>query len=201
MSKLLNFGINTDIRHQDIYTPLFLATLRVNPIIVKELVNNKVNIDDVSTETNITALMEAVTKSEKIVDILLKSNCDVNLTDSNGKTALMYESESNGKIPYKLYDDNRDFAGFTSIYRLIRRQFGKYKFTSRNFKPPNINKIIDKLIKANSNINLKDNKGETALFYAVKKGKIETIGQLITAGININDTNNSGYSPINGSNK
>jgi len=196
VSKLLNLGINTDIRHQDIYTPLFLATLRVN-LIVKELINNKVNIDDVSTETNITALMEAVTKSEKIVDILLKSNCDVNLTDSNGKTALMYASESKGEIPYKLKLTVLDnFLFSVSAYRLIRRQFGKYKYTSRNFKPPNINKIIDKLIKADSNIKHKDKNGEIALFYAIKKGKVETIGQLIRAGIDINETDKYGYTPL-----
>ena len=67
---------------------LILACYRGNQEVAKFLIENKADLNYVSK--NGTALMACVVKSEfQLVDVLLKKNVNLDLTDVNGLTALM----------------------------------------------------------------------------------------------------------------
>ncbi|WP_298519494.1 ankyrin repeat domain-containing protein [uncultured Kordia sp.] len=102
------------------YTPFLLACYNGNVEVVEFLVTKVENINGVSTYG--TPLMAAVyKKDEKIIDILLKNNVDVNKADANGTTALHYATLfNNTSIAEKLINagakaNKKDGSGKTAL--------------------------------------------------------------------------------------
>lgn len=102
------------------YTPFLLACYHGNVEVVAFLVDKVESINGVSTYG--TPLMAAVYKrDEKIIDILLKHNVDVNKTDTNGTTALHYATLfNNTSIAEKLIHagakaNKKDGSGKTAL--------------------------------------------------------------------------------------
>lgn len=101
------------------YEPLTLACYHNNIAIVKYLVDKVANVN--GTGKYGTPLMAAVFKGDDvIVDILLKYKADVNITDTNGITALHYATMfNNTKMSMKLIKagakaDIKDINGKTA---------------------------------------------------------------------------------------
>ncbi|WP_298420172.1 ankyrin repeat domain-containing protein [uncultured Kordia sp.] len=102
------------------YTPFLLACYNGNAEVVEFLINKVENINSVTSYG--TPLMAAVyKKDEKIIDILLKHNVDVNKTDENGTTALHYATLfNNTSIAEKLINsgakaNKKDGSGKTAL--------------------------------------------------------------------------------------
>ena len=56
--------------------------------------------------------------------------------------------------------------------------------------------IVKGLVKAGADINVSDNQGNTALYYALRYGNQEVARFLIKKGADYNHTNNKGESPV-----
>lgn len=80
------------------FSPLILACYNGNDAMVTFLIENKANINYVSSEG--TVLMAATVKGNvSMVELLLKNGANPNLTNSTGVTALMYAVQfKNSKI-------------------------------------------------------------------------------------------------------
>jgi ankyrin repeat protein len=78
-----------DSKNESGYTPLILACYKRNNLVAKMLIEKGCDINYVSDMGS--ALMAcSVNGNNEISFFLLKNNCNVNLTDANGTTALMY---------------------------------------------------------------------------------------------------------------
>jgi len=78
-----------DSVNKDEYTPLILACYRGNTEVAKVMLEHKTNVNANSPMG--TALMAATVKGDlDMVELLLKYHPDVNLSDNQGITALMY---------------------------------------------------------------------------------------------------------------
>ena len=78
-----------DSKSKEGYSPLTLACYYGNNEVAEFLINKVSNINAKSSYG--TPLMAAVVKNnEKLVDLLLKKNVELNATDTNGTTALHY---------------------------------------------------------------------------------------------------------------
>lgn len=78
-----------NVVNQEGYSPLILACYRGNTEVAKFLIEKGVAINDSSNMG--TALMAAVVKgNSEIVKLLLDKKANVNVTDANGTTALIY---------------------------------------------------------------------------------------------------------------
>lgn len=76
-------------KNADGYTPLILACYRSNNEVVVFFIENGALINEISPMG--TALMASIVKGNNdIVELLLKKNADVNVTDNQGTTPLMY---------------------------------------------------------------------------------------------------------------
>jgi len=64
-------------------------------------------------------------------------------------------------------------------------------------KPPHrILRIVDILIEAGADLNIKDNNGDTALMWAVRWQNAEVVKRLVESGIDISATNNRGWTAV-----
>lgn len=90
------------------FSPLILACYNGNEPMISFLIENKANINYVSSEG--TVLMAATVKGNvAMVELLLKNGANPNLTNSNGITALMYATQfKNIKIVNLLLQYNAD---------------------------------------------------------------------------------------------
>ena len=94
---LLKNGANVNDSHNSGMTTLMYAIKLKNARIVKLLVDNKVNINQVTVKNGVTPLIYAVKLGEEeIIDILLKNKADVYAIDINGYSALHYALHYHG---------------------------------------------------------------------------------------------------------
>jgi ankyrin repeat protein len=87
------------------YSPLILACYRGNAEVAKFLINNGAELN--YNNSMGTALMAAVVKNNlEIASLLLDNNVDVEQTDANGTTALIYAVQFKNAIFIKLLLNN-----------------------------------------------------------------------------------------------
>ena len=117
---LLEFGANVDSK--DIYniTPLNIGSHGDNSIkilaktrdikrinTVKELLNNKADINSKS-ESGITPLIRAAANGHyKVVELLLENGADINIKTNDGETALSFAKKNNHSEVIKLLEKNK----------------------------------------------------------------------------------------------
>lgn len=95
-------------KNADGYTPLIVACYRSNNEVAVFFIENGALINEISPMG--TALMASIVKGNKdIVALLLKKNADVNLTDNQGTTPLMYAVQfKNSEVVKWLLEHNAD---------------------------------------------------------------------------------------------
>ncbi len=129
--------------------------------ILKELSNKKNNIKYISnlSQTS-TRIEDKIKEQENKIEQLIKKVENINTTDPQGRTLLMYAiSTGNYKIVEELIKAKADVNA--------RDNYGRtplmYAVESNNIK------LVELLIKANANPDIQDNEGRTSLIYAAKK--------------------------------
>jgi ankyrin repeat protein len=128
-----------------------------------------------------------------IVKTLVAAGADVNSVDSEGKSGLMYATSDS------MQEEVVKFL-IESGARVNEVDSDGHSVLMRAAKTASINDLQALLqAGARSSINLKDNKGETALTYAVSQyhGLVTSVTKiLIEAGANVNDANPDGKTPL-----
>ncbi|MDR1591123.1 MAG: ankyrin repeat domain-containing protein [Puniceicoccales bacterium] len=87
---LINFGVDVNTRDIHEITPLFLATIRRRPDIVKILLENGANPNDFRLFAIIMHDQDIgeIQVSEEMLKLLLQANVDINIPDANGDTPM-----------------------------------------------------------------------------------------------------------------
>ena len=185
MEKLIEEGANINVCNETGRTYLMGAVESGYEDSVRCLIDASVDLN-AQDERGYTALMIAIQEEEAdIVKLLIKSGADVNKVNNRGETALdmaycgfggdgmstlIYDAggkrsiELNEKIPEKKVEKHRE--GYLTLMSASRLG--------------NID-IVEKMIKADVDVNAQDKDGWTALMEASKKGNIEIIEMLISA--------------------
>ncbi|HPF45791.1 MAG TPA: ankyrin repeat domain-containing protein, partial [Emcibacteraceae bacterium] len=115
-SELRNYlqkGTNVNTRdYNDGETPLYLATLEKDKVMVTFLLASNANTDLSVKSTGETPLMVAVRlRAHEILKMLISQNADLNIKDKNGETALYKAVQLNDRTSVKeLLDAKADWA-------------------------------------------------------------------------------------------
>ncbi len=200
--KLINLGVNLNIRNANGSTALIASIEKGNDEIAKLLIEKGANLDIVNYEQN-TALMVAVTRNNiEIANELLRHGADINY--SNGyHTALIIATEKgyvemakmllmNGaNINYKNIVNNTALiiAAEKGYFELVKMLIelgadlniiNNYGFTALMYALNNNHvKIAKTLIENDADINIKGKDNNTAIDYALKLGNDEIIRLMI----------------------
>lgn len=156
----------------------------------------------------------------KNVYFLLQMGADPSIKDSFGNTPLLCAAlESCVEHARQLYDDKRtdinaanDHGNTALLIASERGAIGMVRDLLNNPAKPNPNQtnihghtplsvafseeICDALIQAGAKINLKNAKGETPLYTAVRIGKERTVQFLLDRGADVNATDCNGMTPL-----
>ncbi|ELT97909.1 hypothetical protein CAPTEDRAFT_129977, partial [Capitella teleta] len=128
-----------------------------------------INIKDESTQGN-------------VVDILIKHEADVNLTDNRGISALLLASKKGNVqcvkklLGYKADSNQRDNNGSTALMLAV---FNIKDETKQE-------KVVDILIKHEADVNLTDNCGISVLQFASARRNVRILKKLLDNGADIN---------------
>lgn len=131
----------------------------------------------------------ALNNSEELIEVLIKNGANCNYVDENGKAALHYAIQTgNSKIVQSLLkcssDTNvQDKDGVTPL------------MLTSLFNFPELTKILVKQ-SDNVKVDLRDQKGRTALYFAAENGLTEIVEILINAGANVNIVAKDGRTPL-----
>jgi len=157
---------------------------------IKMTIQNKGNINKYSSIRAQTSylIVACQQKDIKSVKLLLEHNCDINIVNESGRTALIYAVETgNIEIVKLLLKYNSDIN--------IGDKFGKTPFIHA-VRYGHID-IIKFLIKNSHKINQKDRKNKTALMHAIELGCTEIVDILLrTNKYNINDQDKLGQTAL-----
>ncbi|BBM82154.1 ankyrin repeat domain-containing protein [Candidatus Uabimicrobium amorphum] len=161
--------VDIDIRFYDEYTPLMIAAEIGNLHIVEALIEAKADVN-AKSKYGITALYSAVVNQhEEIVKVLVREKANVDVDPKNAPSAFDHASKNNDAI--------------TSILRKA----------GANGWTPLMNAAFDgdlekvqSLIAAKVNLEATENRGTTALAFAVVKGHKAIVDALIAAEANVN---------------
>ncbi len=116
---------------------------------------------------------------------LLENGANVNAQDSEGNTVLMNKS-SLGKLDFvKLFLAHKADPN-------LRNRAGQTALMLADFDPD----VVLQLIKSGADINIRDNQGRTAVFYAAEKCFASKVRQLMQAGAEVELTDDEGLTPL-----
>lgn len=123
-------------------------------------------------------ISQGLQKMYFIAQILLRHGTDVDIQDSYGKTALMYALQSY-EVPCDYWDERGGYCQIGTPH------------TAYNIP------LVYLLLRASNDLNLKDNEGNTVLFYALRACRSAFfINALIHKGATVNIKNNYGETPL-----
>ncbi|KAL4217242.1 hypothetical protein ACF0H5_023693 [Mactra antiquata] len=157
---------------------------------VKESLNTNVMAWNTKNTSGLTPLMVASTLNRtEILDILLSSKCDVNVTDDNGNTALhLAVDEGNTEVVKKLIETGRcivDAMNNKGETALMKAAFYDYV------------EMVRSLLKDGSaSPDVKNKAGQTALLIAIREGSHATVDLLLKNGCDVRATDTLGQSAL-----
>lgn len=174
------------------WTPLMFAVNTYSNDCMFLLLDKGANVNARSHRGESALLIAARCCQKQKVRLLLEAGANVNLSDMRGRTALMRVSSSHlpgaGKILKYLLAAGADvnkralFSGETSIM-IATRSSALKKITELTNLPE-------------TDVNSKNNKGETALFIAVKSCDRDTMNVLLRSGADVNAQNVHGETTL-----
>lgn len=142
--------------------------------VVQKLLQNQIDPNCQVKSGQSPLLCAASSGNVKAAKLLLHKKTNPNISDTSGKTALMYAT-----MPYP-----QDFE-----INLNHKKQTKHSFQQKDA-------IIKLLINAHTDINQKDKYQNSPLLYAVKYIRTNAVHLLIKAKANINQQNIYGYTPL-----
>jgi ankyrin repeat protein len=169
--------------------PIMMASMSNNVKVVK-LLDDKGSYLSSETIYGFTPILYAAKYNPKpdVIKYLINNNANINSTNEDGVSALMFASGYNSyEVVKTLIDEStqvnkRDLSGRNSIY---------YAAT---YNPDS--KIINLLVENGADVNSKNKKGLTPLMRASAFNNYEVVKVLIEHGADINSKTESGFTPI-----
>ncbi|XP_031549468.1 uncharacterized protein LOC116287002 [Actinia tenebrosa] len=145
-----------------------------------------------------------------LASMLIKASSDVNKTDNEGKSALMYSLQNgNESLACALIEAGADvniideegktaliYCAQNKVERMYHLQMGKTSSYSSKSDTVIHNRVFSVLIKACDNVNKTDNEGKTALIYSLQEDNESLACALIEAGADVNLVDNDGKTAL-----
>lgn len=171
--------INPDVIFTDHSTPLLLAIENGRIETVRFLISKKVDLNRVHPTKNTPLDLAISRKQEAVAMHLIASGADVRLADQKGHTPLMRAVHNNLKIVVQfILAKHPDTLSATSLDGENALMFASLT--------NNIG-MIQTLCKSKIDLNMKDNKGKTALAHGMESQNLLAVEQLISLGANTDD--------------
>ncbi len=132
-------------------------------------------------------MMACFSNLPEVVDVLLTAKADVNASDLQGETALLYAAQYCGpRVIATVYEHDanptvRDANGTTTVMAAAQ---------NRDYH------ALPVVLKRSSDINAVDKNHCCALMYAVMIGSVENVSNLINSGCNVNLRDHLGFTPL-----
>lgn len=163
---------------------------------IKQLVKNIKSIDNINIKNEYgNTLLMYITDAD-IAKMLIQAGTEINTQNNFGRTALIHATYSgnldlvNVLISYDADPNITDDDGNNPLF------WADYALTNLEDKEKHL-KIIDALIKANIDLDHRDNLFEaTALIWSAKRGNKEVTKKLIAAGANLNITDDENLTAL-----
>lgn len=199
VTEAIKNNADIDILTENGCTTLLNASRLNSPQnILEKLLNAGAKIN-ATCENNQNALMLIISNADDKIPLiqqvqkiryLAKKGIDINATDDEGNTALMYASihKSAPGLVQALIENNADInkknkSGETALMLAIKSEAPE--------------KSILKLLEANADTNLADNSGETPLWYLLKNnGNATVVSDILAFGADITLPDVNGDTPI-----
>jgi len=178
-------GVNSKIeQYEDFMYPLMIAATRDNIDIIKFLIKAGANVNAIGKieDETMTALILASLDNEnpEAINILLSAGADINFRTEKDFTALLCAiGNKNPKIFEMLIDNGADVTMTFNWFDKKTTILHIYAEGGKDIK------ILDKLIFAGADINVKTSDNMTPLIYAASLGKDEFVERLIDKGADV----------------
>lgn len=218
---LLKCGARTDVKLSDGKTALHLAAEGDHATVVKLLLNKRADTES-KTRQDRTALSLSAEKGQTaIVDLLLNSGADVDAHDAGKQTSLSWAArEGHQKVVTLLLEsgatlDLTDTSGRTpllwaleqghcEVVELLLEKGAVFDHSDRDEMTPLflaakgghtkvVGLILDKMTDARPK---RDQSMDEALLWAISYSRVETVGFLLTKGVEVNKRHSYGWSPL-----
>ncbi|MDR3204188.1 MAG: ankyrin repeat domain-containing protein [Deltaproteobacteria bacterium] len=190
ITLLAQTGIDPSFQNYQGGTALIQAAANnPNPEIIQALIEAKADVN-ASDSQGATALMHAAAFGKMpVVKRLISLKADLKAQDKKGDTALFWAAKNN---------PNPDVIQFLLQAGLKVNSVNKLGETPLFYASTNPNPLaVTTLINAGANAKVKDQTGSTALFTAcLSNTKLDTLRTLLSLGLNVNEVNDEGVTPL-----
>lgn len=192
---IMLFGFSKTLPQQ--FSQLADAVIEKDTVKIEQLLQSgiNINIQDKSSGTTVLMVASSYYYYDNIVEYLISNRADVNLKDSEGKTALLWAASNslpNAKILIS-NGANVNTAANDGMTPFLQATLGvsSGKVTLE---------MCDLLLKSKANINAQIKRpsamGWTALHYAVINNDVELVEYLVKHGANVNRASSDGMTPM-----
>lgn len=188
---LLRYGANIEARDQSGCTPLHLAASRGNPAIV-DILLEKGACPTAQTTDGETPLMKALDAGHWNLIKKLVSHETINLSTRGGWSPLHYlvdcQSGSSDLVRCGCVDNLEEFLNVgADIEATTRKGITPLHLAA---EAADRSQALQHLLDREANVNARDSKGRTALFFAVERGYLENCKNLVQHGASIDVVDN-----------
>uniref|UniRef100_A0A183CCQ9 ANK_REP_REGION domain-containing protein n=1 Tax=Globodera pallida TaxID=36090 RepID=A0A183CCQ9_GLOPA len=186
VTLLVENGANVGLQNSEGYAAMMLAAAARRVDVVRYLLSNGASVDQTNFAGDDFSLLMAVKAgSLELCQLLLESDADVNQAASNGFTSLMcacylghtsivtFLVENGANIEHATVRGNINAVNIGRHYALERRNLAVF--------------VVD-----GTRIGDEVTYGNTALMYAAKKGRVDTVRFLLSKGARTDRTNSAG---------
>ncbi|BFZ23612.1 hypothetical protein BsWGS_26651 [Bradybaena similaris] len=196
IEQILQAGVDVNIPQQSGATPIVESK---NGAVALLLIRYGADVNHVTDITNETPLMHVLNNScytadsykEEVVRVLLENGASVHARTSNGTTPLMLAASLEGHevilqtlLHHGADCSDQDNYGNTALLRAILRRCSKNA------------KFLIQIMKNNTNLNLQNNEGHTALMCDVAYDSDTVVSELIDSGADVNITDADGNTAL-----
>jgi ankyrin repeat protein len=168
-------GADINQREQIGGTALNSASYNGHTEVVRYLLEKKADIESIDPSDGGTALIASAMEGHtEIVKLLLQNHANVNAQDRIGYTALMFAVSGKEEIVNLLLNAGADV-----------NKVNRYNITALMYSLEGLDRkitIVERLLKAKANVNVRDQWGKTALSRAKDRAETEMVKLLVKAG-------------------
>ena len=179
---LISYHTNLELKDEYENTALIRASQNDHLDIIKELVNNDA---DIETHQGVILRMAAENGYKEVIEYFLKKGVNVDSKDPNGNTALVHASLLNQlNIVKYLLENGADVNAGSTVTPLMAASYVGNK------------DIAAFLIRNKANVNIKGDKGLSALTLAATNGHSEIVSLLLKNKADINAKSDEGVTAL-----